>query len=163
MRPATLAALGMCLVLALVLTALEFPASFPAWLGWLRPDWVALVVLYWVIAVPQQVGMGTAWVSGIFVDSMTGNLLGQHALGLVLIAWAGLTLYERLRMYATLQQALIVFVTVSLAQSIDMAIEIVVRDAVWSWWVLVPALTSAMLWPLAFNLQRALRRRMRVR
>ena len=44
-----------------------------------------------------------------------------------------------------------------------MAIEIVVRDAVWSWWVLVPALTSAMLWPLAFNLQRALRRRMRVR
>lgn len=163
MKPITLAALGVCLVVALVLTALELPPGFPAWLGWLRPDWVALVVLYWVIAVPQQVGMGTAWVSGIFVDSMSGNLLGQHALGLVLIAWAGLTLYERLRMYATLQQAFIVFLTVSLAQSIDMAIEIIVRDAAWTWWVMAPALTSAMLWPLAFDLQRALRRRMRVR
>ena len=43
MRPATLAALGMCLVLALVLTALEFPASFPAWLGWFVPVALAFV------------------------------------------------------------------------------------------------------------------------
>ena len=163
MRPITLAALGLCLLLAMVLTAVELPPGFPAWLGWLRPDWVALVVLYWVIAVPQQVGMVTAWLSGIVVDSITGNLLGQHALGLVLIAWAGLTLYERLRMYAALQQAFIVFLTVALAQSIDMAIEIVARDAVWTWWALLPALTSAVLWPFAFDLQRALRRRMRIR
>jgi rod shape-determining protein MreD len=150
------------LAVALLLTAVQLPPGFPAFLGWLRPDWVSLVILYWVIAVPQQVGMTTAWVAGVLVDSITGNLLGQHALGLVIIAWTGLSLYERLRMYSALQQAFIVFLTVAIAQCIDMAIEIVARDARWTSWVLAPAVTSALLWPFAFNLQRALRRRFRI-
>jgi rod shape-determining protein MreD len=159
---ATFAVVSLSLLVALVLTAIPFPPGVPQWFAWLRPDWVALVVLYWVMAVPQQVGMTAAWLAGLLVDSITGNLLGQHALGLVIIAWTGLSLYERLRMYATLQQAFIVFLTVALAQCIDMAIEIVARDARWTWWVLAPAITSALLWPLAFDLQRALRRRFRV-
>lgn len=162
MNPGTPIVVGGSLLVALLLTAVQLPPGFPDWLGWLRPDWVAIVILYWVIALPQQVGMTTAWVAGLLVDSITGNLLGQHALGLVIIAWTGLSLYERLRMYATVQQAFIVFLTVALAQCIDMAIEIVARDARWSWGVLGPAVTSALLWPLAFDLQRALRRRFRI-
>jgi rod shape-determining protein MreD len=161
-NPGTLLVVGGSLLLALLLTAVQLPPGFPDWLAWLRPDWVAIVILYWVIALPQQVGMTTAWIAGLLVDSITGNLLGQHALGLVIIAWAGLSLYERLRMYAMLQQAFIVFVTVALAQCIDMAIEIVARDARWSWGVLGPAVTSALLWPIAFDAQRALRRRFRI-
>lgn len=162
MSPVTFIAVCGSLAFALLLTAVQLPPGFPEFLGWLRPDWVALVILYWVMAVPQQVGMTTAWIAGVLVDSITGNLLGQHALGLVIIAWTGLSLYERLRMYSTVQQAFIVFLTVAIAQCIDMAIEIVVRDARWTSWVLVPAVTTALLWPFAFDLQRALRRRFRI-
>jgi rod shape-determining protein MreD len=150
------------LTLALLLTVLHLPADAPVLLGWLRPDWVAIVVLYWVMAIPQQVGMVTAWIAGILVDSVTGNLLGQHALGLVFIAWAGLTLHERLRMYSKVQQALIVLITVALAQLIDAAIENLSRGVPFSFMVLLPAVTSALAWPLVFLGLRALRRRFRV-
>ena len=56
--------------------------------------------------------MVSAWVAGLLVDSLTGSLLGQHALTYVLIAWAGLSLHQRLRMYSGVQQTLIVFLTV---------------------------------------------------
>lgn len=144
---------------ALFLTALRLPPGAPDLLGWLRPDWVAMVLLYWIMALPHRVGMLTAWIAGLLVDSMSGNLLGQHAFGMVFIAWAGLTLYERLRMYSLPQQALIVFITVALAQVADQIIEILGRGAPWTPAVLLPALTSALLWPIVFTALRLLRRR----
>jgi rod shape-determining protein MreD len=145
--------------IALFLTALHLPPEAPAWLGWLRPDWVAMVVLYWVMALPHRVGMVTAWIAGLFVDAMTGNLLGQHALGMVFIAWAGLSLYERLRMYSLPQQAFIVFITVALSHGVGQVIEILARGAPWTPAVVLPAVVSALLWPLVFTALRALRRR----
>ena len=159
----TLLVMSATLAVALLFTAFRLPPEFPGVLAWLRPDWVAIVVLYWVIAVPQQVGMTTAWVAGLLVDSVTGNLLGQHALGLVIVAFTGLTLYERLRMFSMLQQAFIVFVTVSIAQLIDLLVEIMTRDAAFTLWVFGPAVVSALLWPVAFDVLRAIRRRARIR
>lgn len=159
MRPISFLLVWFTLSVGLLLTVVHLPPDAPAVLGWMRPDWVALVLLYWVMAIPQQVGMGTAWAAGLLVDSVTGNLLGQHALALVFIAWAGLSLYERLRMYSQFQQAVIVFVTVALAQVLDAGIERVSRDASLTPWMLLPALVSALLWPPVFVLLRALRRR----
>ena len=31
----------------------------PLWLLWARPEWVALLLIYWTIALPQRVGMVT--------------------------------------------------------------------------------------------------------
>lgn len=159
MRPVSFVLVWTSLTIALLLAVVRLPPEAPALLGWLRPDWVALVLLYWVMAIPQQVGMITAWVAGLFVDSMTGNLLGQHALALVFIAWAGLSLYERLRMYSLLQQAVIVFVTIGLAQLLDAGIHSLTRDAAMSPLLILPALVSALCWPPVFLLLRALRRR----
>lgn len=159
MRPISFLLVWTSLTIALVLAVVRLPPDAPELLAWMRPDWVALVLLYWVMAIPQQVGMVTAWVAGLFVDSMTGNLLGQHALALVFIAWAGLSLYERLRMYSLLQQAVIVFVTIALAQLLDAGIHSFTRDVPMSPLLLLPALVSALCWPPVFLLLRALRRR----
>ncbi len=150
------------LLLALLLTAARLPADVPELFSWLRPEWAAIVLLYWVMAVPQRVGMVTAWCVGILVDSLTGSLLGQHALGFVLIAFVGLSMYERLRMYSLLQQAFIVFVTIALARLIGFWVEALVRGVGWTPMILLPAVTSALLWPLAFTALRALRRKFRI-
>lgn len=150
------------MLVALLLTTMRLPEDVPQIFGWLRPEWAAIVLLYWVMAVPQQVGMVTAWVLGLFVDSVSGSLLGQHALGFVLIAFVGLSLYERLRMYSLLQQALIVFVTIGLAQVIGFWVGMLTRGGTWSLWILLPAVSSAVIWPLAFAFLRALRRRFRI-
>jgi rod shape-determining protein MreD len=150
------------LLVALVLTVLHLPPGAAAWLAWVRPDWVAVILLYWVMAVPQQVGMGTAWLAGLLVDSVTGSLLGQHALALVFIAWAGLSLYQRLRMYSLLQQSSIVFATVLVAHCLDLWVESLLRGNAWTPLVLLPPLLSAMLWPPLFVALRALRRRLQI-
>jgi rod shape-determining protein MreD len=150
------------LLLALLLTAVRLPADTPELLSWLRPEWSAIVLLYWVMAVPQQVGMGTAWVLGLLVDSLTGSLLGLHALGFVLVAFVGLSLYERLRMYSLFQQAFIVFVAIGLARLLGFWVDVLTRGASWTPMILLPALTSALLWPMAFTALRALRRKFRI-
>jgi len=150
------------LLLALLLTAVRLPEGTPEILGWLRPEWSAIVLLYWVMAVPQQVGMLTAWVLGLLVDSLTGSLLGLHALGFVLVAFVGLSLYERLRMYSLLQQALIVFVAIGLSRLLGFWADVLTRGASWTPLILLPAFTSALMWPLAFTALRALRRRFRI-
>ena len=50
-----------------------------------RPAWVALVLVYWCMAAPDQVGVVAGWTTGLLLDVMTGTLLGQHALGLSVV------------------------------------------------------------------------------
>lgn len=66
---------------------------------WLRPDFVALVLLYWCIEQPRRVGFTAAWVLGLLMDVGDGVLFGQHALAYSLLAYAGIVLHRRVRMF----------------------------------------------------------------
>ena len=50
-----------------------------------RPLWLAMLLTYWVLLLPERVGMVTAWLLGLAQDVLYGNLLGQNALILGLI------------------------------------------------------------------------------
>ncbi len=64
------------LTVALLLDILPMPSIIaPYW-----PKWVALVLLYWSLALPHRYGLITAWVTGLFVDALEGTLLGLHGL-----------------------------------------------------------------------------------
>ena len=52
----------------------------PQWLLWGRPEWIALVLIYWTIALPYRVGIFTALLLGIVVDVLEGAILGQNAM-----------------------------------------------------------------------------------
>jgi len=156
--PAPLLAFWGSLVVALVLTALALPAALPAELGWFRPQWAVLVLLFWVMMAPEAVGMGSAWLAGLLVDSVTGSLLGQHALTYVFIAWAGLSLYQRLRMYSLLQQALIVLLTVLAAELTAALMLRLARGQALSLALLWAPLVTALCWPLVYGALAPLRR-----
>ena len=78
-------------VIALVLSIVSLPAFVPVEFGFLRPHWVALVLIYWVIALPYRIGIVVAWMLGM---SLWRNLLGlirtQSAMKLSLIKAASL-------------------------------------------------------------------------
>ena len=59
----------------------------PDWARPFRPQWVTLVLLYWAIALPHRVGVGSGFATGIVLDVLTGTLLGQHALGLSIVTF----------------------------------------------------------------------------
>ncbi len=53
------------IAVAMMLAVAHLPEDFPQWLGYLRPAWVLLVVFYWVMALPDRLGMITAWLVGL--------------------------------------------------------------------------------------------------
>ena len=74
------------LVVALILMILPLPD----WAQIYRPNWVALVLIYWSMALPGRVGLWFAFFCGIVLDTLLGTLLGQHALALVIIIFLNL-------------------------------------------------------------------------
>lgn len=135
----------------------------PQWLLWGRPEWVALTLVYWTIALPHRVGMMTGLLLGVGLDVLEGALLGQNAFALVVVALLSLTLYQRLRVYSLWQQAGVVFVLIGINQLICQWVQSLEGTTVNSRFFLLPALSSALLWPVVLLSLRGLRRHYQVR
>lgn len=137
-------------------------APVPEWMQWARPEWVALVLIYWVIALPQRIGIAIAWLVGIMLDSLEGAVLGQNALSLSVVAYLSIILYQRLRMYAIWQQAMVVCILILIHQLIGQWVQNLARVGADTFMFLFPVLASALLWPWVMLLLRHLRRQYRV-
>ena len=143
---------------ALVLAVLPMPA----WLTWGRPEWVALVLVYWVIALPHRVGLVTALGLGLLLDIAEGAVLGQNAFALVVLALLSLLLYQRLRVFSVIQQSAVVFVLVGINQMICQWVQNLEGAGAITLLFLLPAFSSALIWPFVLHLLRGLRRSFRV-
>ena len=138
---------------ALLLTIIPLPEGLRSW----RPDWVALTLIFWCLALPYRVSVGSGFVVGLFLDTLTGTLLGQHALALSLIAYVCVRLHQRVRLYPFWQQALTVLVLLILHQLITLWVDRTIgRPALpLSYWL--PAVAGMLLWPLIHRLLTTLR------
>ena len=141
-------------VVALLLTLMPLPDGLRPF----RPDWVGLVLIYWCLALPDRVSVGYGFVFGLLVDVASGSLLGQHALGLTLVAYLAVKLHQRVRLYPLWQQSLTVLLLLSLHQLLSMWIHgITGRPAHdWSYWL--PSFIGMALWPFLYPVLRGLRR-----
>jgi rod shape-determining protein MreD len=135
---------------------------FPQWLQWGRPEWVALVLIYWCIALPHRVGIATGLVLGVGLDVLEGAVLGQNAFALVVVALLSLLLYQRLRVYSLWQQSAVVFILVGINQLICQWVQNLEGLGARTVLFLLPAFSSALLWPVVLHLLRSLRRTYRV-
>ncbi len=132
---------------------------FPEWAMNYRPEWVPMVLIYWVMALPYRVGIGSAWFAGLILDILEGSALGLNALAMVIIAYVTLSLHLRLRMFSNLQQAGLVLALIGLNLLLCHWLEIVTGQQVSSnMMFLMAALTSAVIWPSLFQLLRQVRR-----
>ena len=149
--------------------ALTFAVAFmlavfplPTDLRWARPEWVTLVLIYWVIALPQRVGIVVAFIVGLLLDVLEGSVLGQNALSLSVVTYLALVLYQRLRVFNMLQQASVIFVMVGINQLVSQWVQNLTGVGAVSLLFLLPAFLSALLWPAVLTVLRGLRRRYRV-
>ncbi|MFT4518946.1 MAG: rod shape-determining protein MreD [Halioglobus sp.] len=145
-------------LLAYVLAVLPLPP----WLEWGRPEWVVLMLIYWSIALPHRVGIATALVLGVGLDVLEGAVLGQNAFALVVVVLLSLTLYQRLRVYSLAQQAGVVFILAGVNQLITQWVQNLEGMGASSMLFLLPAITSALLWPFVLQVLRGVRRYYRV-
>lgn len=132
---------------------------FPEWAMNYRPEWVPMVMIYWAMALPYRVGIGSAWVAGLVLDVLEGATLGVNALALVVITYVALSLHLRMRMFSTVQQSGLVLALVGLNLMLCNWLQIVTNQSVSSSLMfLMGALSSAVIWPSLFQLLRQVRR-----
>lgn len=132
---------------------------FPEWAMLYRPEWVPMVLIYWVMALPYRVGIGSAWVVGLLLDILEGSILGLNAMSLVILAYVTISLHQRLRMFSTLQQSGLVLTLIGLNLILCNWLQIVTGQSVPSnLMFLMAALSSAVIWPSLFQLLRQVRR-----
>ncbi|MDP2379522.1 MAG: rod shape-determining protein MreD [Pseudohongiella sp.] len=132
---------------------------FPDWAMHYRPQWVMLVLIYWVMALPYRVGIGSAWMAGIFTDILEGSMLGIHAFTFAVLAYITLSLHQRVRLFTSWQQSGIILALVGLVMTGTHWIKVMTGETVQgSMLFLLGALSSAFVWPWLFLLLRQLRR-----
>ena len=130
----------------------------PLWAQWGRPALVAMVLIYWVIALPERVGIGVAWLVGLAQDIVEGIPLGHNAFALAVLAYLALILYQRLRMFTPVQQAAVIFVLIGLNQLLSHWVQTLTGTVSPNLLFLLPALVSALLWPFLSAFLRLVRR-----
>jgi len=153
---------GKAIFASLVIAMFLVILPLPEWLRPFRPEWVTLVIIYWCMALPNRINIGMAWIAGLFVDVLTGTLMGQHALAMAVVAFVTVKLHKQIRVYPLWQQSLSVFTMVALGQLLVVWIKGVIGESPESWLYWAPSITSAIIWPWVFVILRNLRRRYKV-
>ena len=119
----------------------------PLWSVWYRPEWAALVILYWVMTLPESINIGVAWLMGIILDALNGTLIGEHALALASIAFVMNKWQRQLRLFPAWQSAVAVAVLIALYKIIIGIIQGLIGQAPDSINYTYSILTSMLLWP----------------
>jgi rod shape-determining protein MreD len=145
-------------IIAMMLTIMPLPE----WAEEIRPQWVVLVLVYWAMALPQRVSVGSGWVMGLLLDVANDAVLGQHALALAMIAFLTSHLHQRLRVFPQSQQAIVVLVFCVIYNLIVLWIKGITGNAPNVWLIVIPSFTTALVWPLVFLILRHARRIYRV-
>lgn len=114
----------------------------------LRPDFLALVLLYWCIQEPHQVGVGTAWLAGLVMDVADATVFGQHALAYAVLAFAAVYFRRRVLRFPLWQQAVQVAALLLLCAGLVLVVRFVGGAALPPWTYVAPPLVGALLWPL---------------
>jgi rod shape-determining protein MreD len=114
-----------------------------------KPDFLALVLLYWCIREPRMISVGIAWCLGLLMDVADGTVLGQHALAYAVLAYAAEYFRRRVLRFPLWQQAAQVAVLLLFCAGLVLLLRVMGGAPLPRWTYAVGPLTGALLWPAA--------------
>ena len=142
---------ALSILLAMLATVVHLPENWPNWLGWLRPNWLLVVLFFWVMELPERIGLIAAWIIGLFTDALLAQPLGLNAFLFASFTYFTWSFFERLRMFSVLQQGGVLFLLVLTVEIVrELVAEFGGTAQGISWGVLSIALISALVWPVIY-------------
>lgn len=146
------------IVLAFLMQLLPLPQPLLPY----KPFWLALVLIYWAIEAPERVGLGFAFLLGLTGDILTGELLGEQALRLIILAFIVLRFRSRLRFFPMWQQALAIFGLLLNDRIVVLMVRGFSGDPMPASAFWIAPVVGMLAWPFVFLLLDDLRARLRV-
>lgn len=150
---------ALSLLVGLLLTLVALPEDWRP----LRPFWLGLLVIYWILEAPGRIGLGGAFLLGLVQDVLIGTLAGETAFRLVAIAFIMLRFRPRLRFFPIWQQALAVVAILLNDRVLVFMLRSFTGEFAIDWRYFLAPLVGGLLWPWLFLLFDDLRRRGRPR
>ena len=131
-------------------------------LGYIAPEWLLLINIYWAIALPSNNKIFLAFLSGFFVDIVLGQPLGISSLSYVIFIYIILHLYNSLRYMTITQQMVVIFFLLIVKQHFFIwSFYVVGLDIDYQFLILSSFITGA-LWPIIYFSLRFTRRKFQV-
>ncbi|MDO5687358.1 MAG: rod shape-determining protein MreD [Neisseria sp.] len=131
-------------VFALLLAALPLSKQYFFWL----PDWVGMVLLFWVIQRPSDINLGAAFGVGLLLDILINAPLGAHALAYLCSTFVVWQRRRQIAAYGFGMQAAVVAAALLLGQIVLALIWAYLARSFVGWHIVWPPLGAALLWPL---------------
>jgi len=114
-----------------------------------RPDFMLLVILFWLLRAPNLCNVGTAWLMGLFMDLAMGGIFGQYALAYTVTAFFAVVYQRRMALFSRTQQLLYVFSLLLLSQLILLILKAFAGAEFIGWRYFIPSLSGVILWQIA--------------
>jgi rod shape-determining protein MreD len=135
------------LIFSLALAIVPLPTPVATY----RPDWVPIVLIFWALMAPERVGILTALAMGLALDTLSGALLGQHALAMVTVVYLSVRFHLRIRVFPVWQLSMTVFLLLALYEFILFWIDGISGRSVpvierWA-----PVLSGVLVWPIVLG------------
>lgn len=118
----------------------------------IRPDFMLLVILFWLLRAPNLCNVGTAWLMGLLMDLAMGGIFGQYALAYTVTAFFAVIYQRRLVLFSKTQQLLYVFSLLVLSQLILLILKAFAGSEFVGWYYFIPSFGGAVLWQIAMAL-----------
>ena len=118
----------------------------------LRPDFVLLVIIFWILRAPNKCNIGTAWFIGLWVDLATGGVFGQYALAYTITTFVAVIYQRRLVLFSNTQQLVYVLLLLLISQVTLLTVKIFSGNDVLGWTYFLPSITGVILWQAAVAL-----------
>ena len=132
------------MTLGLLLAVYPLPSHY----AWFRPEFIALLSIFFALYHPYRFGVLSAWAIGLIQDIAVGGVWGAHALAQAFVVYVCLCSYQRLQSYGVVQQTLWVFVLVGLHQMGVNWVQGLDGYIAPAQMIVLPALVTALCWPL---------------
>ena len=145
------------LIVGLMLTIMPLPDAIEAF----RPDWLALLMIFWAMQLPRTWSVGSAWIVGIVLDVSYGTLLGQHALALCVITFATVRFHLLMRVFPLSQLSATIFALLALYQFILFWVNGVAAVSAPSVTYWGPVIAGTLIWPFFYIFMSGVRYRSR--
>jgi len=131
-------------ILAVLLTVIPLPVNVRnVW-----PDWISLLVIYWVLVLPSHLGVAFGWMNGLLEDIISFTLLGEHAISKALLGTVVAIGHKKMRLFNTLLMMFVVLILESLSIGITSLVNMLALDTPVDILLWQPALTTALVWPI---------------
>ncbi|MFZ3086897.1 MAG: rod shape-determining protein MreD [Methylotenera sp.] len=115
----------------------------------LRPDFMLLVIIFWLLRAPNQCSVGTAWFMGLWVDLATGGIFGQYALAYTVTTFFAVIYQRRLVLFNSTQQLVYVFSLLFMSQLILLILKTFSGKEFLGWSYFLPSITGVLVWQIA--------------